>query len=275
MEFTSGEVTEIFYRSPHLPFTIENLVVTEFINGRMEPGMTLSNEMIIRGTAVLNQRSLSVMGRPEIKVHAASAILKVAQETLDPNKMPLAAPTDQFMLSNPIGAVYLGFNPSDWEAGSEDEWYLEIYIPENSFRSFLQRIIKGEIENIQGRASVWGLYSPDHWMDPEIGHRDLMLRPESAASDKRKSAISSGPLTSFSAQIVPKNADGKIAVARANAESNQLEGDDPAQPETITPNRTPLAFDASPLADQLGKLRSTIVWVGLGVAMAVLYSAHR
>lgn len=75
----------------------------------------------VRGTAALEDQSISVVGDPQSKVHT----LTISFDAGDWTPKPVEPKEGEFpSFHGELGGAMLGFNRADWEIGNDDDWWI-------------------------------------------------------------------------------------------------------------------------------------------------------
>lgn len=265
LDVREGDQICTYYPSYRLPFVLTELEVNEYIAEPKDGDDTPRQARIIRGKAAFRQRTLSLIGDAEKKTASVDVSIRgydgpFKQANEDPNSL-LGTLTG----SGAVGAAQLGFIHADWELDTPDMWYLELAIPHESFESWAQNIIEGRVQRCEGSAYLRDLYSREHHLAPDIGPRDLFLRPS------RSDNSTKWPETAFGALRVLTMTLGRY-VAPVEREEDLL--DEPTVSEPREASGDHLQPLMALIAKSTNDLRTTMKWTCGFIVAALLFSAR-
>lgn len=265
--YKDGEGKEhTYYPARHVFFIVENLqtlvVLAETPEGQMEPVV----ERRIRGTARLEDRSLSVVGDPKSKTRT----LSISFEASDwrPKRKPITDDELGTAWNQFVGGATLGFNRHDWEIGNDDEWWSALYVPKNYVDQLEAAIVSGQLTSVRVGLALSGLYSDEGDWAPVSARSNLFIRP-----DRRDNSIDN-----------PEMANGFVSLLmftttkadlRKPPEPAPLESASDDEPSTKPVSIDPVASAIAALAARVEATRSTIKWVGGLIVVALFFVAGR
>jgi hypothetical protein len=92
--------------------------------------------------------------------------------------------------SYPIPTAYLGFVEADWEIGSHDNWYVEVYVGEEIFSALVEAIRADRAHHLYIGLKFANLYVTDFHAPPAVGVRwYLPPSPNSSRYDSAKGIV--------------------------------------------------------------------------------------
>ena len=175
LQYTDTEgKSHTYYPSSRIWLNAQTLELLTFLREPQEPGELPQLMTRVRGTAVLEDYSISVVGDPSSKVRKLSMMF-AAEEPKARGEGSEPGP-DAFE-SGELGRALLGFNRADWEIGNSDEWWVECYLPKSFIDNLVSEVRKGEIHGMQLSLSLRGLYTTEHPMAPVSSRGHLFIRP--------------------------------------------------------------------------------------------------
>lgn len=126
-------------------------------------------ERHITGTAVLQDRDISIIGEPEKKT-------RTLELSIWDREIALQDDGEQPRFSAPAGFANIGFNRADWEFGTKDKWYVALYLPKAAFEPLIAAIAEGKVAamTLVLRLKVFTTHHP---MAPAARDENLFLRP--------------------------------------------------------------------------------------------------
>ncbi len=221
----------------------------------------------VRGTAVLEDRSISVVGDPDSRVGQLTINLSAVEWPLEPEEQEPGISRSAY---GQLGRAVLGFNRADWEIGNSDEWWIECYLPKPFIEAMVADIRSGQMHGMQLSLALRGLYTTEHSLAPVSSRGHLFIRP-----DKRDNTINR-----------PELATGDVRAIHFASASRDLRKPEPQEPEedflpeaeeaaTTTAPEDPVAAAVALLGARLEKMRGTVKWVGGLIVVALLLVAFR
>lgn len=164
LQYTDTEgKSHTYYPNRRIWLEAQTLELLTFLREPQEQGDLPQLVTRVRGTAVLEDYSISVVGDPTSKVRKLSIVLG-AEEPRATREAPEPGP-DGFEFGQ-LGRAMLGFNRGDWEIGNSDEWWVECYLPKPFIENLVAEVRNGEIHDMQLSLSLRGLYTTEHTMAP-------------------------------------------------------------------------------------------------------------
>ena len=153
----------------------------------------------------------------------------------------------------------LGFIAGDWEFKSEDTWFLECWIPEEDMAAMLAAYRAGEMPSFHlgVKLDLWITKGDEH-APPGYGVTWYLAPHSDHASES------------------PDVARGTVRqLSWSDAPPKEVVDDDPLPERELTPP-VPAApvpnVDAANLTAAIERLRSTVLQVGIGIAVALVVS---
>ncbi len=267
----------IFKPNRRIWLEAQTLELLTFLREPQEQGDLPQLVTRVRGTAVLEDYSISVVGDPTSKVRKLSIVLG-AEEPRATREAPEPGP-DGFEFGQ-LGRAMLGFNRGDWEIGNSDEWWVECYLPKPFIENLVAEVRNGEIHDMQLSLSLRGLYTTEHTMAPVSSRGHLFIRP-----NKRDNTIDLPELATGSVQSIHfasssrdlRKADANQAEAGPTAALQSA--DDSLLNEDVAPaagaGNDPVATAIDHLIASLDKIHGIVKWVGPCIAIALAIMAFR
>lgn len=224
-----------------------------------EPWQPLKVSPHLRGRAVLEDRSISVIGEPNNK----SRTLAIGFKEL--NAESLIELQDQAKLNDQaqkededrkFRGVTLGFSRSDWEIGGEDEWWVECYVSPETMQEMVSAVSSNSMRGLSVGLRLCDLYTNDKWSPPSM-KVSWFLRPSRRDNSINLPAPAYGEMTSFDLRL----AESDLRKSETNQSEDDLElsGDSDMTP---TPKTDVKAEAVLALSANVEKLRGTLKWVG-------------
>jgi hypothetical protein len=274
--------TTLSYRrtSRRLYVAVNDLAAFEYLdddkNNKTE---TLSRR--IRGRATLEDRAVSVIGDKENSSRELALTFRVLTDeqreystnTLREVRASVSSnETTKNTLSSLISnePEYLDsmlcFTKSDWEIGNPDEWWLEVYLSQEVFDRFYDRLIASQVRRLSLGFKFVDIYSDSLFDPPSYKGVTWLLRPSLSDGNPYNPEPATGKLDSFSLELVSSKlepADNDVstnAVGDASDLSDYAERPSPNEPK-----------------DQLAMmLKSVVIRIGrsgIVVATAVIFAS--
>lgn len=162
-----------------------------------------------------------------------------------------------------VGSANLGFLATDWEIGTEDSWWAEVYTSEAVFNAVLQAVRTGGVRQISiGLACTRGLYTDEHPMAPICAKGHLFLRPNRQDNTVEIPEMAQGAVSYLNVALGASR-PGPAGTPKAldETELDELPPAAPAEPAAAQV----IAGAAERLLEAVGKLRGTVRWLVAGV----------
>ncbi|KQV60138.1 hypothetical protein ASC95_01275 [Pelomonas sp. Root1217] len=249
-----------YYPSHSIWLDVQTLEVLTVLNEPAE-GAEPSIGRRLRGVAVLEDRSISVVGDPRSK----SRRLTISFDPGDWKSKP--APEGEAALSSldtQLGGAMLSFSRADWEIGNDDEWWIACYLPPAFIDSLIADVRSGQLYAVKLSLSLRGLYTSSHHWEPVSARGDLFIRP-----NREDNSLS-----------FPDMARGYVRAIHFSSSPRDLRRPEPAdvvepssEEEFRVEEPDPMATAITALAMRVDQLRSTIKWVGGFIVLALLFVA--
>jgi phosphate:Na+ symporter len=151
-----------------------------------------------------------------------------------------------------LGTARLGFNSANDEMGEPDQWWLACHIPEVGFQSLLKAIADGQLGTVELGLALRHIYTAEGDRANAARQPHLFLRP-----NKSDSTIE-----------WPEIATGFVTHLRMNL--TVAHGPDIRGSEDDDATKSPIANAVNALAVTIGKLSSTIKWIGILITTLLL-----
>ena len=245
---------------------VQTLQILTVLGGPAEEGGTPKLITRVRGSAVLEDYSISVVGDPSSKVRALRISFEAGE--YGPKRSPEENPLLFGSSLEILGGAMVGFSRADWEIGNSDEWWISCYLPEFFIDALLTDIRSGWIDSMNVGLRLSQLYTTEHPWAPVSSRGHLFLRP-----NKLDNSIG-----------FPEMASGVVWVMNFASTSRDLSK--PAPPEPVEPDGfdeetqapapdNPVASAVAILALRVESLRGTLKWVGGAIVVALLFLASK
>jgi hypothetical protein len=239
--------------------TLEVLTVLGEPNDGAEPPVSTQ----VRGTAALEDRSISVVGDPKSKVRK----LTISFHAGDWKPKPVEPKEGEFQsFHSELGGAMLGFNRADWEIGNDDDWWISCYLPKTFIAALIADVRSGQLDGVKLSLSLRGLYTSSHTWEPVSSRGDLFIRP-----DRRDNSLA-----------IPDMAQGHVRAILFTSSPRDLRKPEPAEPikpededALPAPASDPVAAAVAALSLHVDQLRSTLKWIGGFIVVALLFVASR
>lgn len=252
-----------YYPARYAYFVVEDLQTLIMLNepreGQTEPVIVRR----IRGTARLEDRSLSVVGDPKSKTR--TLVMSIEASDWRPNREPVADDELGTTFSNFLGGAMLGFNRHDWEIGNDDEWWSACYLPKQFVQELEASIVSRQLTSVRVGLALRGLYSDEGDWAPVSARSNLFLRPNRKDNDIEYPDLATGFVSSIAFTTA------KVDL-RQPPEPEEMEPTDDIEP---TAEVDPIATAIATLAARVEATRGTIKWVGGFIVVALLFLAGR
>ncbi|KWT97720.1 MULTISPECIES: hypothetical protein [unclassified Variovorax] len=211
----------------------------------------------ITGTAVLQDRDISIIGEPDKKT-------RTLELGIWDREVPLRDDGEQPAFSAPAGFANIGFNRADWENGTKDQWYVALYLPKAAFEPLIAAIAEGKVASIIVVLRL-KVFTTHHPMAPGARNENLFLRPADPGDTLDWPKHANGYVNS----IITKNTLHAIAPP---PEPDPYASED--EPNTEIPASAPIPADpvaaaVVALSANVEKLRTSLKW-GAGLIFVAL-----
>jgi hypothetical protein len=119
----------------------------------------------LRGTAFLDDRSISVMGHPntetnhvdiQFRVYTDEDRADIDERALKDGKVPRYT------------GASLGFLDGDWEIGSEASWYVSCYVLPENYAELCAAVTAGTLRRLTVGLDLRGIFTDHDWMPPSM-----------------------------------------------------------------------------------------------------------
>lgn len=217
----------------------------------------------VRGTAALEDRSISVVGDPASKVRK----LTISFEAGDWRPKEEEPKEGDFpSLTTHLGGAMLGFNRADWEIGNDDDWWISCYLPKPFIDALVFDIRRGQLDAMRLCLQLRSLYTTEHSWAPVSSRGDLFIRPDRSDNSLAIPDIAQGYVDAVHFSSAPRD-------LRKPEPVEPIEREDEDAPPAPAPD--PVATAIAALAARVEATRSTIKWVGGFIVVALLFVAGR
>jgi hypothetical protein len=251
-----------YYPCRSIWLEVETLEVLTFL-GEPKDGAEPPLVTKVRGTATLEDRSISVIGDTKSRVRR----LTISLDACDWKPKPEEPKAGEFpSLHSALGGAELGFNRGDWEIGNNDEWWICCYLPKAFIDALVTDIRREQIGGMKLSLALRGLYTTEHSWAPVSSRGDLFIRP-----DRRDNSLA-----------IPDMAQGHVCAIHFTSASRDLRKPEPVEqiePEDEevppAPAPDPVAVAIAALGVRVDQMRSTLKWVGGFIVLALLFIAGR
>lgn len=263
-----------YYPNRRIWLEVQTLELLTFLREPQEQGAEPQLVTRVRGTAVLEDYSISVVGDPATRVRKLTIVLAAEEAQPKPEE-----PEVETFAFGQLGRAMLGFNRADWEIGNSDEWWIECYLSKPFIEAMISDTRSGQIHGMQLSLSLKGLYTTEHSMAPVSSRGHLFIRP-----NKRDNTIK-----------LPELATGDVRSIHFASSSRDLRKPELLEPEAPLVTELPIEDDAlltaaeapeivrddlvataiGHLNARLEKMHGTVKWVGGLIVFALLIVAFR
>lgn len=241
---------------------IEFLEVLTVLGEPREDGAESPVVTRVRGTARLEDRSISVVGDPGSKTRTVTVSFEVGQWR------PKEETKELVSLFTPLGSAMLGFNRADWEIGNDSEWWLSCFVPKAFLEALSTDIQSGRLITANVGVALHGLYTTEHTYAPISIRGDLFIRPNKRDNTIEIPEIASGYVRSVSFS----SAKVDLRKSEPVEDENYSLPDEPSEPSVVT---DPVATAIEALGVRIETLRGTLKWVGGCIVVALLFVASK
>ena len=265
--YKDGEgIEHKYYPARYAYFVVEELQTLVVLNDPPEAQTEPVIVRRIRGTARLEDCSLSVIGDPKSKTRT----LAMSFEASDwrPKREPVADDERGTVFSSFLGGATLGFNRHDWEFGNDDEWWSACYLPKPFVEQLEAAIVSGQLTSLRVGLALRGLYSDEGDWAPVSARSNLFIRPNRKDNDIGYPDLANG----FVSLIVFTTT--KVDLRRP-PEPEPVESTDDFEPSPHPAPADPVSTAIAALAARVEATSSTIKWVGGFIVVALLFVAGR
>jgi hypothetical protein len=250
-----------YYPCRNIWLEVQTLEILTVLSDSEEDGKEPNLVTRVRGTAVLEDRSISVAGDPKSKVRKLTISFEIGEWRLkaeEPKEDEFPSPSAH------LGGAMLGFNRADWEIGNDDDWWISCYLPKTFIDALVFDIRRGQLDSMRLRLALRSLYTTEHSWAPVSSRGDLFIRP-----DRRDNSLA-----------IPDMAQGYVDAIHFSSAPRDLRKPEPVEPldpedEDAPPAPDPVATAIAALAARVEATRSTIKWVGGFIVVALLFVAGR
>lgn len=254
-----------YYPTHSIWLDVQTLEVLTILGEPKEEGAEPPLVTRVRGTAALEDYSISVVGDPEPKVRTLTISLSASEWCTKPEEPePGMFPS----MHRELGGAMLGFNRADWEIGNSDEWWIECYLPKPFIEALVADVRSSQLHGMKLSLALRGLYTTEHSMAPVSSRGHLFIRP-----DKRENTVDH-----------PEMATGHVRSVHFASASRDLRKPEPPEPEETfdseeespaAPPEDPVATAVAILGARVEQMRGTVKWVGGLIVIALLVVAFR
>lgn len=261
---TDGK-THTYYPTRNIWLEVQTLEVLTILGDPKEEGAEPPLLNRVRGAAMLEDRSISVVGDPESKVRT----LTISFEAGDWRPKPEEPKPELFpSMHTYLGGAMLGFNRADWEIGNSDDWWIVCYLPKLFIEALVTDIRSGQLYGMKLSLVLRDLYTTEHRMAPVSSRGHLFIRP-----NKRDNTIG-----------LPEIATGHVcAIHFASASLDLNKSKVPELDETFatdeemhpTPLEDSVGTAVAVLGARLEQMHVTVRWVGGFIMAALLLIAFK
>lgn len=268
--YTDGEGKEhTYYPCRWIWLDVQDLAVWTILNAPKDDGAQPSLATRVRGTVMLEDRSISVVGDPGTRVRELSLALEAGEWRPPSVPYDISEPTS---FGNHLGGAMLGFNRADWEAGTDDDWWISCYLPKDFIDSLVSDIRSGQLNSMRLTLTLRSLYTTEHSFAPVSSRGHLFIRPNRKDNSLEIPDLAQGYVNAvhFSSAPIDLRKPEPIDIGPAENEPVLTESQDA---DTPTPDPTAAALTA--LGTRVDELRSTLKWVGGFIVVALLFVAFR
>lgn len=228
--------------------------VQEVVELEHDPELGPTVKRFLAGTAVLQDRDVSIIGEPEKKT-------KTLRLAVFDREVPVTKDGEAFWLHSPLGFANLGFNRADWESGTDDQWYVSIYLPKAAFDPLRGLVAEGKAASMRLSLHL-AIYTMNHPMAPTGRRENLFLRPAAPDDSLDWPKPANGHIINVA---ITKT---KVDLASANPAARE-ESEPPEIQASASPSTDAVASSIAALANSMEKLLTTMRW-GIGIIAMVL-----
>lgn len=130
---------------------------------------------VIRASAKLYDRSISIIGAPESR--AKEVELSISGR-LSAAEQKFVGPVEDFEKGN----ASMGHSPSDQEFDQLESWWLECHVDQHVLEQLVDHIERGTVASLELAVCCQNVYQDDPPIAPPAYSKQLFLRPSSAGS---------------------------------------------------------------------------------------------
>jgi hypothetical protein len=167
--------TRTYYPAHTIWMSVQTLEVLTVLNELKEEGGEPNLVTRVRGTALLEERSISVVGDAQSNTRTLSITLEASDWR--PKREEHAAGLLASSVGD-VGGAALGFNRADWEIGNSDDWWCSCYLPKPLIEALVTEIRSGQLNDLKVSMQLRRLYTTVHPMAPVSSRGDLFIRPD-------------------------------------------------------------------------------------------------
>ncbi len=210
----------------------------------------------VRGTALLDDRSISVIGAPASTARELRVVFMAADSAGSLAESRGGALTGK-------GEAYLDFNGA--------EWWVTGTLHEAFFDALVTAVRSGQVDSVSLQLALRGLYTK--WPPlglPPLRHIDLFIRPNRRDNSREPETVC-GSVSGASFTLSPWDLrkPGHLTAVEPEGDDDENEG------EPAAPPPDPVAVAIATLCGRLDQLRSTLKWIGGLVVVALFFVAGR
>lgn len=251
--------TRTYYPSYSIWMHVQTLEVLTILGVPKEAGAEPPLVTRVRGTAVLEDRSISVIGDPASK----SRTLTISFESSDWRPPHEDDSNPLLSYRSDLGGARLGFNRADWEIGNSDDWWCACYMPENFMKVLVADIRSGQLHELRVCLLLKRLYTSEHSLAPISMRGDLVVRPDLRTNDVNNADSPFGWVDAI------MFASARMELCKPEPPESDEQPFDDDEPKALVPEN-PIANAVAILATRVEQTRSTVKWVGCMIVAALL-----
>lgn len=253
-----------YYPAHTIWMSVQALELLTVLNELKEEGGEPNLVTRVRGTALLEDRSISVVGDPKSKTRTLSITLEASDWR---PKREEQAPGLLAAAIGDVGGAALGFSRADWEIGNSDDWWCSCYLPKLFIEALVAEIRSGQLNDLKVSIQLRRLYTTEHPMAPVSSRGDLLIRP-----DLKDNTLSN-----------PDSPFGWTRSVVFSSNSRDLRKPEPTEPsyaEDVASDPPPIVEDqvataVAILAARVELVRGTLKWLGGLIVAALLIIAFK
>lgn len=255
-----------YYPARYAYFTVEDLqtlvVLNEPPDGQTEPVIVRR----IRGTARLEDRSLSVVGDPKSKTRTLA--MSIEASDWRPKREPVPHDELSTTFGSFLGGATLSCNRHDWAIGNDDEWWSACYLPKPFVEQLEAAIASGHLTSVRIGLALRGLFSDEGDWAPPSARSNLFIRPNLKDNDIGYPDLANGFVSSM--MFTTTRVD-----LRQPPEPESMEPTDDFEPARLPSPLDPVSLAITALSSRVEATRSTIKWAAGFIVVALLFVAGR
>jgi hypothetical protein len=254
-----------YYPCRNIWLEVQTLEILTVLGDPKEEGKEPPLVTRVRGTAALEDRSISVVGDPKSKVRKLTISFEAGEWRPKPEEPKEG---DFPSLSSHLGGAMLGFNRADWEIGNDDDWWISCYLPKTFIDALVLDVRSSQLDAMRLRLQLRSLYTTEHSWVPVSSRGDLFIRPDRSDNSLAIPDMAQGYVDSVHFSSVPRD-------LRKPDPMDPIEPEYQDEPPAPAPAPDPVATAIAALAARVEATRSTIKWVGGFIVVALLFVAGR